>query len=70
MRLENAIDKLQILDVGTAFIVNDDIEILGPILFFVNRIQVFGTRIRVVSDRPLHIRAAEIPLVRISFCFA
>src|SRR2546423_1194105 len=54
---EDALDEVQILHVGGAFVVDDDIEIVGPAVFFVNAVAMSGLAIAFVDDHPLHVGA-------------
>ena len=55
VRLEDAVDHFQVLDVGAAFVVDDHVETLGPVGLLVDGVEVLGARVGVVGDRPLDV---------------
>ena len=58
MRLEDAVDEVQVLHVGAALVVDDHVEALGPVRFLVDGVEVLGAGVGVVGDRPLDVGPA------------
>ena len=55
---EDGLDDLQGVDVRGAFVVDDDVELLGPVGLVVGGILVLGGAVGVVGDGPLDVGLA------------
>ena len=55
MRLQNSLYGLDVLHVGTTFVMHDDVETVGPVVLFVPRVEMLRAGVRVITDRPLDI---------------
>src|SRR5436190_9792530 len=62
VRPENFLHGLDVLDVGTTFVMHNDIKTFGPVLLFVPRVEMLRAGVGVVPNRPLDIDAGRDPL--------
>jgi hypothetical protein len=58
VRLEHGLDDLHRVDVGGALVVDDDVEVLGPVGLVIDGVLVLGGAVGVVGDRPLDVGLA------------
>ena len=55
VRLQDAVDDVQVLDIRRAFIVDDHVVALGPFRVGINRVEVHGGLVGVVGDGPFDV---------------
>ena len=66
MGLQNAVDDRRVFHLRRAFVVNDDVEALGPIAALVDRIQMGVGGVGIVGDGDFDASTRGEPLERMS----